>query len=97
MNRRDLSTSKFRMLEFVAEIIAWMQIVASPFLISLVVGAAIYFTNPTYTRLWLSLGIVFIGITIGIIWATKQYRRKGTVQYMSSLMNTPELDGEEKE
>jgi hypothetical protein len=82
----------FRIFELIMESIGWLQIVASPLLIGLIVGAIIYFPNPTTTRLVSGIIIATLGLVIGIIWATKQWKGKGTIWFMSRIMATPELD-----
>ena len=74
------------------EIIGWLQIVASPFLIGLGIGAFIYFPDPTLTNLIIAIVISLVGLILGIIWATKIWKTKGTVWFMSRLSATPELD-----
>jgi hypothetical protein len=82
----------FRVFELITESMGWLQIVASPLLIGLITGAVIYFPNPTNTRLFLGIIVATIGLVIGIIWATKQWKGKGTIWFMSRIMATPELD-----
>ncbi|HNF70535.1 MAG TPA: hypothetical protein PLL28_14230, partial [Chitinophagales bacterium] len=52
-------TGGFKILEIVPEIIAAFQIIISPLLIGSIIGAVIYLTEPSPTRL-------LIGILIGI-------------------------------
>lgn len=87
----------FRVFELITESIGWLQIVASPLLIGLIIGAIIYFQNPTMTRLVLGIIVATIGLVIGIIWATKQWKGKGTIWFMSRVMATPELDKPDEE
>lgn len=93
--KKDIEKSDggiFRVFEFITEVIGWLQIVASPLLIGLAVGAIIYFTDPTTTRLVIGIAIAAVGLIIGIIWATRQWKGKGTIWFMSRIMATPELD-----
>ncbi|MBF8457669.1 hypothetical protein IV494_10810 [Kaistella sp. G5-32] len=82
--------SKF--FELITESIGWLQIVASPFLIGICIGSFIYFPNQTSTRLVLGVIIATLGLVIGIIWATKAWKGKGTIWTISRVMATPELD-----
>lgn len=45
------------------------------------------------------MGIIVatIGLVIGIIWATRQWKGKGTIWFMSRIMATPELDNPDEE
>ncbi|MGY6561099.1 MAG: hypothetical protein ACXITV_03255 [Luteibaculaceae bacterium] len=82
----------FRVFELLTESIGWLQIVASPLLIGIILGAIIYFPNPTTKKLVFGIIIATLGLLIGIIWATKQWKGKGTIWLMSRIMATPELD-----
>ena len=70
----------------------WLQIVASPFLIAVVIGSIVYFSRPSNARLVFAIIIVTIGLVIGIIWATSVWRKKGTNHFISRIMATPEFD-----
>lgn len=82
----------FLVFEFITEGIGWLQIAASPLLIGLVIGATIYLTDPNTTRLIIGITVATAGLVIGMIWATKQWKGKGTLWFMSRIMATPELD-----
>lgn len=87
----------FGVFEFITEAIGWLEIVASPLLIGLVIGAIIYFTNPNTTRLIIGIVAAIAGLIVGVIWATKQWKGKETIWFMSRIMATPELDNIDKE
>ena len=87
----------FRFFEFITETIGWLQIVASPLLIGLGIGAFIYFPDPTTTRLVLGIIVVTLGLIVGIIWANKAWKGKGTIWFVSRVMATPELDEPDEE
>ena len=92
---KDPLTDKKSLFEYFTEIMGWLQIVASPFLAVSIIGAFIYFSKPNTTRLIVAIAIVTIGLIIGIIWATRVWRKKGTIHFMSRIMATPELDNKE--
>lgn len=78
--------------ELITESIGWLQIVASPFLIGIIIGALIYFPNPSSITLILGIIVVILGLFLGIMWANKEWKGKGTIWFMSRVMATPELD-----
>jgi hypothetical protein len=91
-----------RVFEYIIEIIGWLQIVASPLLIGLGITAFIYFPNPTETRLIISIIVAVLGLLIGIVWANRIWKTKGTMWFVSQISATPDLDnligkGTEKE
>lgn len=81
-----------KIFEYTTEIIGWLQIVASPLLIGLGIGAFIYFSDPTLLRLIIAIIISVSGLIIGIIWANKIWKTKGTIWFMSQVSSTPDLD-----
>jgi disulfide bond formation protein DsbB len=81
-----------KVFEYIVEVIGWLRIVASPLLIGLLIGAGIYFTNPTQTRLIIGIIITVIGLLVGIVWATKIWNTKGTSWYVSQTSATPDID-----
>ena len=96
-NIQETDGGIFRIFELITESIGWLQIVASPLLIGLIVGAIIYFPDPTTTRLALGIIVATLGLVIGVIWATKQWKGKGTIWFMSRIMATPDLDNPDNE
>jgi uncharacterized membrane protein len=82
--------SKF--LERITEIIAWLQIVASPLLVGVILAAFIYFSDPSIDRFFIGVLIVIIALIVGIAWANKIMKTKGTLWFMSRIMATPDLD-----
>jgi hypothetical protein len=86
----------FKILEFITETIGWLQIVASPLLIGLGIGALIYFSHPTNLGMIAGLSIAALGLVIGIIWASRVWKKYGTMRFLSRIIATPELD-EKKE
>lgn len=74
------------------EIIGWLQIVASPLLIGLGIAAFIYFPNPSETRLIIAIIVAVLGLVIGIVWANRIWKTKGTMWFVSQISATPDLD-----
>ncbi len=95
--QKDAVTSKKSLFNYFTEIMGWLQIVASPFLAASIIGVIIYFSRPNTTRLIVATAVATIGLVIGIIWATRIWRKKGTIQFMSRIMATPEFDNKEED
>ncbi|AWA31058.1 hypothetical protein HYN48_13725 [Flavobacterium magnum] len=81
-----------RKFDYLMEVIGWLQIVASPFLISCIIGALIYFPNSTQTNLIIAIIIISLGLVVGILWANKIWKTKGTMWFVSQISATPEAD-----
>ena len=87
---------KANIFEETTEIIGAIQIFLSPFLISLVLAAIIYFSFDSVFATIISILIVIIGILVGIKLASKIYKSKeGTIHFVSRTSASPELDKEE--
>lgn len=82
---------------YFTELMGWLQIFASPFLIGIAIAAFIYFPQPTTLRLVIAIGVALVGLITGIVFATKVWRKQGTVNFVSSIMSTPEPDDPEED
>lgn len=89
--------NKISFFDYVFEIIGWLQIVASPLLLGFIIGLVIYLSNPGTLRLVIGITVATIGLITGIIIATKAWKKKGTMHFLSRVMATPELDNLEDE
>ena len=78
----------------ISECIGWVQIVISPIIISILLAVVVYYFKQD--RIGLILGILILvgGIITGIVWATRIYRKRGTVNFMAKVSSNPELDKE---
>jgi hypothetical protein len=86
----------FKLLKFLTKFFAWLQIVASPTIVGIIFGASIYASKRDTTGLVIGIIIAFAGLLTGVIWATKVWKKTGTVEFMSKLNATPDLDNLEK-
>ena len=80
------------LFETFLEVLGWLQIFASPFIVGCIIGAVVYFAKSDLIGLILAIAIVLTGIIIGAVWATKVWRKRGAMHFMSRIMATPELD-----
>jgi len=83
-----------KIFDFITEIIACLQIAISPIIISILLAAAVYYYKQDRIGLILSIIILLAGIITGVIWATRIYRKRGTVNFMAKVSSNPELDKE---
>ena len=89
--------NKMSFFDYFTEVMGWMQIVVSPLLLGLVIAVFIYFPDPTSLRLIIAIGVAIIGLIVGIVFATKIWRKQGTISFLSSIMSTPEFDDLDEE
>jgi uncharacterized membrane protein YjjP (DUF1212 family) len=90
-------TKTMKVFQIITEVFGWLQIVASPFLAGLVIGGIVYLPKGDIVGLSIGIIIALIGLITGIILATRVWRKKGTVNFMSRLSATPELEEKEAE
>jgi ACR3 family arsenite efflux pump ArsB len=74
------------------EVVGWLQIVASPTLVGALLGVVLNMSIPGKVSLFVGLLPVLLGLIIGIIWATRVWRKKGTSRYMSEILSTPDIE-----
>jgi hypothetical protein len=87
--------NKMDFFNFLLEVFGWIRIVASPFLIAALIGFFLYISKPDTTRLIIAIVIASIGLLIGIIWATKVWRKGSTMDY--TAMTSHDFDNYDKE
>lgn len=92
-----MNIQKRNFFDYFTEVIGWVQIVASPLLLTGIVGFLIYIANPTTTRLIVAIGITSTGLGTGIVFATKIWKKRGTINFVSRISASPELDNIEEE
>jgi hypothetical protein len=81
-----------KILEWLTSFIAWLQIVFSPLFFGVVLGLIVYGIYPTTTGLVLGIAIAVLGLTVGIIFATRVWKKRGAVDFISRVSASPELD-----
>ena len=69
----------------------------SPLFLSGILAAIIYFRKPSETSLLFAIAVLFVGFITGIIWATRVWKKKGTISFMSSIMSNPKPDPKDEE
>ena len=89
---KENTIQKRNFFDYVTEVIGWLQIVFSPLLLAGILGFFIYTSNPSTTRLILGIGVAIIGLVLGIILATRIWRKRGTINFISRVSASPELD-----
>ena len=83
--------------EWITSFLAWLQIVASPFIIGAIVGLFVYIKYPSSTGLVIGVFISAAGLIIGILIASRIGKKHGTVDFISSVTASPELDNLDKQ
>ncbi len=85
-----------KLLEKIPELIGWLQIAAAPTIIGVIAGVLIYLSNPSTFRLILAIVVVILCLILGIYLAGRIYKKKGTVDFLSKVNETPEMNKKEE-
>ncbi|MBI1184703.1 hypothetical protein GC194_10550 [bacterium] len=78
--------------EYLLEVFGWLQIVLSPTLAAFVIGFVIYLYNPSTVGVAVVVSTTAVGLLIGVIWATKVWKGKGTIWFLSRLFDSHKPD-----
>jgi hypothetical protein len=81
----------FKLLALIPRIIAWLQIMLSPFLFAVLLAVLTYAYFPGMPGLVMSCAFVLIGLVGGIIRACRISRKYGTVEYMTPTSSSRKL------
>ena len=90
----------FFMLNFIKyfiEIVQWIKIMLSPFMIGVLSALAVYYNYPNKYGALIGFCLCFLGLVVGVAWATLIWKKYGTNNFMSRIIATPELDGFKKD
>ena len=78
-----------KVLSGLIESIFWIQFFITPLGIGALIAIFIYISNEKL--LWLSIAITIISAILGIIYAERVRRKKGTSRYASRIIGTPDI------
>lgn len=81
-----------RVFELVVEIIGWFQILLSPTLIGIGLGLLIYLGFPNALGVVIAILVAIFGFVFGVRLATKKFKTTGTINFLSNVSATPDLD-----
>ena len=85
-----------KIFELITEIIGWIQIAFSPTFLGIVLGYGIYYNFQNSYGIVSGIFVAFLGLLIGIFWATKKFLTTGTIHFLSRIGFSKVLDNHEK-
>ena len=97
INKDNSKKEKLSLFDYVMESIGWIQIAASPLLFGIIVGGILYLLIGNTIGLIIGILVAAIGLIIGILLANKIWKKKGTINFMSRVNASSELDNLESE
>ena len=81
-----------KIVVFLVEFLGWLLIVASPFIPAALIAFVVYQNHHSTKGIVLSLSIATLGLLLGIFWATRIWKKKGTINYLSRVISSPDFD-----
>jgi hypothetical protein len=85
-----------KVFEDIFEFFAWLRILLSPLAIGCFLGWVIYINIPDTTGLILGVVVAVLGLIVGIVWATRVWKKQGTMHFISRISASEDLDPKEK-
>ncbi len=82
----------FNLFEKATEIVGWIQIILSPLLLGSLISFIIYINLKEPYGLIIGISLSVISLIGGILLANKKWKGKGTINFLSSISATPDLD-----
>jgi hypothetical protein len=83
-----------KFFETLFEIVGWIGIAISPTGIGALIGVFCYFKMDAPWGLVTAIALTTLGFAIGAIFATRAWKRGGTMNLLSRVDRVPELDGD---
>ena len=87
---------KRNFFELLTELIGWVSIAISPLLIGSLLGLLIYILKTDRTGLILSMLVAVSGLIAGIVWASRIWKKEGTIQFLSRLISSEKMQQKEE-
>ena len=81
----------FAFLKNLTSFFAWLQIMVSPSLVGMIVGSLAWLGLRGVPGVVIGSGCAALGVGLGIWWAEKARKGKGTVEFVSRIRRHPEL------
>ncbi len=78
------------------ELIGWVGIAISPLIIGCFIGLIIYTLKTDKTGLVIAILVALLGFIAGIIWATRVWKKGGTIQFLSRLISSEQMQQKEE-
>lgn len=80
-----------RFFHFITEIFGWIQIAISPLVISLIIALGVYVVWQDQIGFIIAIIISIAGLITGIVWVTRVWKKKGTIDFLSRTKETQEI------
>ena len=79
-----------KFFRFITEVFGWIRIAISPLIISLAIALGVYIVWQDFIGFIIAIIISIAGLMTGIIWATRVWKKNGTVDFLSRTKEVQE-------
>ncbi len=74
-----------KLTRIILDLIGWFQIVIGSTIIGGLIGGIFYYFLPDAGGCIILISLVILAFLVGVIWATRIWRRDGTVDWLSKI------------
>ena len=74
-----------KLIKLFLEILGWLQIALGPTIIAAMIAFIIYISWSSKMSNVIAILILFAGFIFGAIWATRIWKKHGTIEWLSSI------------
>lgn len=94
MKQEKKRTDIFDFFDGISEMTGWLLIVIRATVLSFLVGGVLYLGLQGAAGLVLGVAVLLLGMFLGVTFATRKYKTTGTIDSISRVSATPELDND---
>ena len=92
MKQKKKRTDLFDFFDGISEIAGWILIVFRATVLSFLLGCVLFVCLQGAAGLVLGIAVLLLGMFLGVTFATRKYKTTGTIDLLSRVDATPELD-----
>lgn len=92
MKKKRSGFNLFKFFDQLSEITGWLLIVFRATVLSFLLGCVIFVCLQDTAGLVLGIAVVLLGMFLGVTFATRKFKTTGTINLLSRVSATPELD-----
>ena len=81
-----------KIISYMIEVLCWFRIVSSPTIMVGVAGFVLWKGVGGTSGILIGGFVVLCGLILGIMWATRIWKKQGTSTFMSRVNTSPDLD-----
>jgi hypothetical protein len=93
---KRIFNAEFKPMRILIELLNWLRIAISPLLVGVLMGGLVYLKKGD-DGLVPGMVITAIGGIVGVLWATKIWKKQGTTNFISRNDASPDLDKKQSE